>query len=206
MKTTSNFHPLCGLLAATCLIMAPTALAQEPQNGDKSEDQQQAQAGSLDKVSELIAVIQPASGSNVQGAVLFEEVPEGVKITAKIGGLEPDSKHGIHIHQFGNIVAEDGTSAGGHYNPTGQEHALPDEPERHAGDLGNLVAGPDGNATLTLTVDNISLIGEKAPIIGRAVIVHSKEDDGGQPTGNAGDRIGMGVIGVSKAADKSGSE
>jgi len=29
--------------------------------------------------------------------------------------------------------------------------------------------------------------------------VHAKEDDGGQPTGNAGARIGQGVIGIAKS-------
>lgn len=37
-------------------------------------------------------------------------------------------------------------------------------------------------------------------ILGRAVIIHAKEDDGGQSTGNAGDRIGAGGIGISKDA------
>lgn len=32
----------------------------------------------------------------------------------------------------------------------------------------------------------------------RTVIVHEKPDDGGQPTGNAGDRVGEGVIGIAK--------
>ena len=30
---------------------------------------------------------------------------------------------------------------------------------------------------------------------GASIIVHAKKDDGGQPTGNAGGRIGCGVIG-----------
>jgi superoxide dismutase, Cu-Zn family len=32
--------------------------------------------------------------------------------------------------------------------------------------------------------------------VGRGVIIHAKPDDGGQPVGNAGARIGFGVIGV----------
>jgi Cu/Zn superoxide dismutase len=32
------------------------------------------------------------------------------------------------------------------------------------------------------------------------VIVHAKPDDGGQPVGNAGARIGQGVIGLAKSA------
>ncbi|GAA5482939.1 superoxide dismutase family protein [Haloferula sargassicola] len=155
-------------------------------------------------VTELVAAIEPVSGSNVKGSVLFEKVSGGVKVTAKVGGLEPNSKHGIHIHQFGDITAADGTSAGGHYNPEGNDHALPTESKRHAGDLGNLEADDDGNATLTLTVDNISLTSGKDPIVGRAVIIHEKADDGGQPTGNAGSRIGAGVIGISSPGDDSG--
>jgi Cu-Zn family superoxide dismutase len=39
----------------------------------------------------------------------------------------------------------------------------------------------------------------KYSIIGHAVIVHEKEDDfKTQPTGNAGARIGNGVIGIAK--------
>ena len=42
---------------------------------------------------------------------------------------------------------------------------------------------------------NISMLGKNA-IIGRGVIIHAKPDDGGQPVGNAGARIGFGSIGV----------
>ena len=52
--------------------------------------------------------------------------------------------------------------------------------------------------SLDATSDNITVAGEKNPILGRAMIVHAKEDDGGQPTGNAGGRIAQGVIGVAK--------
>jgi Cu-Zn family superoxide dismutase len=87
-------------------------------------------------------------------------------------------------------------SAGGHYNPENHQHGLPETEMRHAGDLGNLEADSEGKATLERTVSNISIAGMKNPIIGRGVIVHAKVDDGGQPVGNAGGRIGCGVIGV----------
>ncbi len=179
---------------------------------DNREDQQMAadakkdKAPSLAETQELIAAIQPVNSSNVRGSVLFEKVSGGVKVTAKVGGLEPNSKHGIHIHQYGDITADDGTSAGGHYNPDGHEHALPSESRRHAGDFGNLEADADGNATLELTVDNISLTGDKNPIVGRAVIIHAQRDDGSQPSGNAGDRIGAGVIGIGSAEPEPGDE
>jgi Cu-Zn family superoxide dismutase len=155
----------------------------------------------LRSVTELIATIEPAGGSNVKGSLVFKKVKDGVEITVAVGGLDPDSEHAIHIHEFGNISAADGTSAGSHYNPGGHKHGLPPESDKmkHAGDFGNLKADKDGNAKTTFTVDNLTLTGRKNPIVGRSVIIHADKDDGGQPTGNAGARIGMGVIGVSKA-------
>jgi Cu-Zn family superoxide dismutase len=129
--------------------------------------------------------------------VTFKPVEKGkVQVLAKITGLAPNSKHAIHIHQYGDLTSKDGKSAGEHYNPMGHQHALPDQEMRHAGDFGNLEADASGNATLELTVDNLSLAGRMSPIIGRAVVVHAKPDDGSQPSGNAGDRLAVGVIGV----------
>ena len=36
--------------------------------------------------------------------------------------------------------------------------------------------------------------GDPKSFLDRSVIIHGKKDDGGQPTGNAGPRIGCGVI------------
>ena len=87
-------------------------------------------------------------------------------------------------------------SAGGHYNPEGHQHGLPDNANRHAGDFGNVAADDQGKVHFELTADNISISGQKNPIIGHAVIVHAKPDDGSQPVGNAGARIACGVIGI----------
>jgi Cu-Zn family superoxide dismutase len=80
---------------------------------------------------------------------------------------------------------------------------LPTQETRHAGDLGNLEADGDGNARLSLTVKNLDLCVGPRGILGRSVIVHPKPDDGSQPTGDAGGRIGAGVIGIAKDAERS---
>jgi Cu-Zn family superoxide dismutase len=134
--------------------------------------------------------------------VKFTQDGDKVKVSAHIEGLTPGQKHAVHVHQFGDCSAPDGMSAGGHYNPESHEHGLPEKPMRHAGDLGNLTADNNGMAHYEITVDNISIAGVKNPIIGRAVIVHAKVDDGGQPVGNAGARIGCGVIGIANTAAK----
>lgn len=148
-------------------------------------------------VKKAIAVIITTKGNSVHGITTFEQVENGVRVVANLIGLTP-GKHGFHIHEFGDISSDDGSSAGGHFNPGGMPHSMPTSDRRHAGDMGNIEAGADGAAHLDYIDPEISLSGENS-IIGRGVIVHEKEDDGKtQPTGNAGARIGYGVIGIAQ--------
>lgn len=155
-------------------------------------------AASSSGITRLVAMIYPVGSGTVKGSVVFQKTADGIMVTAKIGGLKPESTHGFHIHEFGDLGSADGSSAGDHFNPSGHDHALPDAPQRHAGDMGNLHADASGNAGLTILLKGITLEGGRDGILGRSVIVHEKADDGGQPSGNAGARIGGGVIGISK--------
>ena len=145
-----------------------------------------------------VAVIQPGNGYNARGNVLFEQNGGEVIIKVNVSGLNSNSYHGFHIHEFGDIRSQDGKSAGGHYNPDGFPHALPPVKKRHAGSFGNLISDSNGNVDTTFTDDTFSISDQFNPVLGRSVVVHAKRDDGGQPTGNAGARIGFGVIGISK--------
>ena len=108
-------------------------------------------------------------------------------VHAEISGLAPGD-HGFHIHEFG-VWSEDGMAAGGHFNPTHQKHAGIDTPKRHIGDLGNITANANGNATLDLDDPSLMFRGPTS-IIGRGLVVHEKADDlKTQPTGNAGGRV-----------------
>ncbi|HEV8377212.1 MAG TPA: superoxide dismutase family protein [Tepidisphaeraceae bacterium] len=141
------------------------------------------------------ANIEPTKGNTAKGTVMFHQMGDKVHVVADISGLKPNQKHAIHIHE-GTQCGEDGMAAGGHFNPEKHEHGLPSAPDdkRHAGDFGNMQADASGKGHLELTVDNITISSAKNPIMGHAVIVHAKEDDGSQPTGNAGGRIGCGII------------
>lgn len=61
-------------------------------------------------------------------------------------------------------------SAGAHFNPHKKDHAGPDDSDRHVGDLGNVEAGADGVAKVSITDKIISLAGEHS-IIGRTLVV-----------------------------------
>jgi Cu-Zn family superoxide dismutase len=149
------------------------------------------------EVKKAIAVLHPASGSQVMGTVTFTKTDGGVQVVADVTGLPP-GKHGFHIHEFGDCSAPDATSAGGHFNPTNDPHAGHDAAKRHEGDLGNIEANSSGKAHLELTDKMMTMSGDKS-IIGRGLIVHEKADDlTTQPTGNAGGRVACGVIGVAK--------
>jgi Cu/Zn superoxide dismutase len=158
-------------------------------------------AGSAAKdveVEKAVAVLHPTDGSDAGGVVFFEKTAEGrIRVTADVTGLEP-GKHGFHIHEYGDCSAPDATSAGGHFDPEGKKHGAPADEERHVGDLGNIEAGSDGEAGYERTDKLLSFSGKKS-IIGRAVVIHAREDDlTSQPTGNAGPRVACGVIGVAE--------
>src|SRR5437899_10211846 len=74
--------------------------------------------------TKAIAVLHPTAGSNVTGSVTFTQSGEAVKVVADITGLTP-GKHGFHIHEFGDCSSSDGSSAGGHFNPTHTQHGAP---------------------------------------------------------------------------------
>ena len=154
-------------------------------------------AGGGDKITKAVAILTPTQGNNVEGTVTFTQMSSGIKVEADIKGLS-QGKHGFHIHTFGDCSALDGKSAGGHYNPTGQPHAGPDQNKRHIGDLGNIEADSSGKAQYERVDSHLTLNGPNT-IIGRGVIVHDGADDlKSQPSGAAGPRIACGVIGVAK--------
>jgi superoxide dismutase, Cu-Zn family len=144
-----------------------------------------------------ICVLYPTAGNNVSGTITFTSTEKGVKVVVDVQGLTK-GKHGIHIHEYGDCSAPDGSSAGGHFNPVGMMHGGPMDITRHMGDMGNLEADGAGKAHLEYFDQMISMKGENS-IIGKSVILHKNEDDlKTQPAGNAGPRVACGVIGLAK--------
>ena len=150
---------------------------------------------SYKSVTKANAVIYPTKGNTASGIVTFEQKSDGLHIIAKMQGLT-EGKHGFHVHELGDCACDDGMCTAGHYNPTGQPHGGPESKHKHVGDFGNIVADENGNATYEL-VSNYTTLNGLNSIIGRGIIVHAGTDDlVSQPTGNAGARVGCGVIGI----------
>lgn len=197
MPTRRSFFSLLFSLlpALTLLSFAPSCSRDQ---GHDQHNQQTKQNTGASSVTRAIAVLMPTKGSQVRGTVTFEKVADGLHVVANVTGLAP-GKHGFHIHEFGDCSADDASSAGGHFNPAGKAHGGVTSDPRHAGDMGNIEADKDGNATLDYVDKVMTLTGDET-IIGHAVIVHEKEDDlKSQPTGNAGPRVACGVVGVAKS-------
>ena len=148
-----------------------------------------------DSPTQATATIEAKSGSQVTGMATFTEVATGgVKVVVHIEQAAPGT-HGLHIHEKGDCSAPDAASAGAHFNPAGNPHASPTDKARHNGDLGNIEIGPDGKGHLELTDDLLTVKPGPTSVVGRAIIFHEKADDfKTQPTGNAGGRLGCGVI------------
>ncbi|XP_067277682.1 extracellular superoxide dismutase isoform X2 [Pseudorasbora parva] len=140
----------------------------------------------------------PPSQPNISGQVLFKQLfPNGtLEVKINLRGL-PTIDHqsrAIHIHQYGDL-SQGSVTVGPHYNPKGVDHP------GHPGDLGHFLS-VQGVIKHFLKLPEAKLFGAQS-VLGRAVVVHEKEDDLGmgsdeesKRSGNAGKRIAGCVIGI----------
>ena len=190
---------LASLLAAGSLLTAgcsnaPTA-APAHDHGTASADEAHAGMGGMMSHGKMaFATFTPTQGNTVRGLVMFHDMGDHLMAHVQLTGLAPNSEHGFHLHDKGDCASADGTSAGGHFNPTGQPHG-PQDAAHHAGDLPSLKADANGVVDQKLMLSGPTLADGPSSIAGRSVIVHANADDyTTQPTGNSGPRIACGVI------------
>lgn len=146
--------------------------------------------------SKLNVTFEPKSSSNVNGSGIFTQKNGQVTFTASFTGLKPGI-HAIHIHEKPDCSAADGSSAGGHWNPTFKKHGKLGEGEAHKGDIGNFTTDESGNGSITFTTSEWSIGGGDVTkdILGKSLIVHQGADDYiSQPSGNSGARVACSAI------------
>ena len=141
------------------------------------------------------ATIGETNESGVAGKAVFTQTGDNIKLVVSLANASA-GEHAVHIHATGDCSAPDGTSAGGHWNPTGVAHGKWGEGEFHLGDIGNMTVDDQGMGKIALTTNLWEMnTGSDIDIVGKAIIVHAGADDFvSQPSGNAGARIGCGVI------------
>lgn len=67
--------------------------------------------------------------------------------------------------------------------------------QRHVGDLGTIQADDERVAHVAITDKVIAFSGAHSRL-GRAIVVHQGEDPFTQPSGDAGGRVAVGIIGI----------
>jgi Cu-Zn family superoxide dismutase len=127
--------------------------------------------------------------------VRFTPRADGVELEVAIGNLPSATRHGFHVHEFGDCSAPDASSAGAHYDPTGNMAGMHRHGMKPLGDLDDLVADAQGRVVVRFVARELSLVGER-PILGRALLLHESFDDPNDPMTVSGDRIACGTIGV----------
>jgi Cu-Zn family superoxide dismutase len=162
----------------------------------RADAREKAQAGGSVTKAEAQLIPTTKTHSQVKGTIWFTKTDKGMHVQGEITGLTP-GEHGFHVHEFG-VWNEDGMASGGHFNPGGAPHAGHDSAKRHVGDMGNIKADESGKAVIDLDDDQMSFEGPNC-ILGRGLVVHEKADDlKSQPSGNAGGRLAVAIIGVAK--------
>ena len=131
-----------------------------------------------------------ASGATI-GIVKHWADSAGTYFDVRANRLSPGD-HGVHLHMVGRCDGPGFTTAGGHWNPATKLHGHRNPGGWHAGDLGNLTAGPDGKARAMLRLPAGSDVADQD---GSALVIHARPDDEAtDPSGNSGDRIACAVI------------
>jgi superoxide dismutase, Cu-Zn family len=179
-----------GLRCVSILTLAIAGCSSDKPPAETAADKQPAP---LVPAGTALVTIEARSESKLSGTARFEPTADGLRVVVHIVDAAP-GEHGVHIHEVGDCSAADGSSAGAHYNPEGHDHGRPPD-VRHIGDFGNMIVNEDGAGDLEILVPGASL-DPTAPgsFLGRSIVVHAQPDDGSQPSGNSGARIGCGVI------------
>ncbi len=178
------------LLTATMLSVALAACQSQSEPPAEEQTPEPAQP-------ELLAAanLNLADGSDA-GSAELTAADDVVTVSVTLANLS-EGVHAVHLHTTGMCEGPDFSSAGGHLNPSDNEHGTENPNGSHLGDLPN--ATVDANGTGTLSVE---LNGTREDVLaaifdedGTAIVVHEGEDDYmTDPAGDAGGRVACGVL------------
>jgi Cu-Zn family superoxide dismutase len=186
---------LLGVTYAGCGSHPQEESASAVTEGSEMASEESARSTSLGSASEARAeaMILGAPDVPLEGDAKFTPDNEGVHAVLVVENATP-GKHGVHVHEKGDCSDIPGKSMGKHLSPGGNPHGLPVASVHHLGDMGNIEVGPDGKGKLDIVVKDATLDHSRNSILGKALVVHDKEDIGIGDTGESGTPIACGVI------------
>jgi superoxide dismutase, Cu-Zn family len=189
---------------ATChaLVVACGAQDAAPAADAEPGAQQAAPAAAETQIAQ--GTLHAVDGTAAGTARIEQKADGTVVLRVEVTGL-PAGTHGTHIHTVGACDASGATpfsSAGGHFNPTSQQHGRNNPAGPHAGDLPNLVVDASGRGQLEATLQAAHVATGAGTLFdddGSAIVVHANADDemtdaGPDGPGKSGARIACGVI------------
>jgi Cu-Zn family superoxide dismutase len=182
------FFLSCSMLLMACNSSTTTS-------EENKTDTSKAEKAPMAKAAEAM-ISGTKSDTTVAGKATFTEENGSVKMDLEVTAPQLANKSvAVHLHMHGDC-GNSGNNSHGHWNPANKPHGKWGEGDFHAGDIGNVSLDATGKGTYSLTSTIWSIGGDSTTnIVGKAIIVHSGVDDyKTQPTGNAGTRIGCGVI------------
>jgi superoxide dismutase, Cu-Zn family len=139
-----------------------------------------------------------SDGESMGGARL-EDTADGVLVSVRVTGLQPNGEHALHFHEAGQCDPPDFQSAGGHFAPRARQHGFENPEGPHAGDLPNIRANQQGVADTSFVASGVRLSASVAEGLlrpgGTSLVVHAGPDDyRTDPSGQSGARIACGVV------------
>jgi superoxide dismutase, Cu-Zn family len=152
---------------------------------------------SFKDVEQAVALLRPTMpNSQANGIVIFSPTESGVEVWARISGLPSGTRHGFHVHVFGDCSDVLTGSAGPHFDPTGNMMRMMQTGMLPLGDLENLSAGEDGTVEVRFKARDLTIAGAQNAILGRGLMLHESYSDPNDPMSSSGDAIACGTIGV----------
>ena len=198
MNVRSFKNLLTTTLALSTLLFVSCGNNQTTTTGENTDTTAAAKETPKDAEASAEAVLNGTQAdTTVTGTVKFKEDDGKVKMDLEVT-IPKMANHtvAVHIHEHGSC-GDMGKGAHGHWNPTNENHGKWGTPPFHRGDIGNVKLDGDGKGKMEMETDLWTISGSDSTknILNKAIIVHGGEDDfKTQPTGNAGSRIGCGVI------------
>lgn len=166
-------------------------------NSSSAQSQKPIGTAGSDPAPSARAQLMDAEGRTVGEAVLRHS-PHGVVMKLTLIKIAP-GVHALHIHEVGQCEGPTFESAGGHFNPTSQEHGFLNPRGPHPGDLPNIEVPTDMRYAAEYFVAGVTLDAGPRSLIdadGSAVVIHAGSDDYlTEPAGEAGKRLACGRIG-----------